>query len=312
MFQKHLSLFMLAILALLVIGGCVPAPASTPLPPAVTGASGPAVETMTAPPAAPPEANLRPIAVSNVTVDVGVGSPIPVDAFVSGEWPDLCAQLALIDQRFEGSTIEITLLATAADPACPPDYLGLPFRIAIPINVVQLPAGEYIVTANGASTTFTVPVISPAAEGTPAMEPEPASPSTVTLDPTGGAIAHYQGPNPYRATPLFDIAYDSAMWEYVEDDGSGRQSQLKHRSLPGCAIWLQAGPVGATEVATAWMAERAWTISQVQSNIIQYSSTEGDINWIFGLLLPEPWSGMGNSTCQDAAEQVIDTFTVVD
>jgi hypothetical protein len=237
--------------------------------------------------------------VSNVTVDVGVGSPIPVDAFVSGEWPDLCAQLAQITQRFEGNTFEITLLATAADPACPPDAVGLPFRIAIPINVVELPEGEYIVTANGASTAFTVPVLSPAA-GPPAGES------------TGETVAHYQGPNPYRAAPRFDVAYDTAVWEYVEDDGSGRQSQLKHRSLPGCVIWLRAGPVDATEVATVWRAERAWTLSQVESNVIQYSSPQGDIGWIFGVLLPEAWSGLGNSACQDAAEQVIDTFSVVE
>jgi hypothetical protein len=321
--RKHLALFVLALLALVVIAGCVPAPASTPPPPAAAGASGPAgetaapsgpaVETGTATPtAAAPEAGLRPIAVSNVIVDVGVGSPIPVDAFVSGEWPDLCAQLALITQRFEGNTFEITLLATAADPACPPDYLGLPFRIAIPINVAQLPDGEYIVSANGASTTFTVPIPSPAARPPAEETAAPGPPTTVTLDPTGGAVTHYQGPNPYRATPRFDVAYDAAVWEYVEDDGSGRQSQLKHRSLPGCAVWLRAGPVGATEVATVWRAERAWIIAQVQSNIIQYSSAEGDINWIFGLLLPEAWSGLGNSACQDAAEQVIDTFAVVE
>jgi hypothetical protein len=312
MLRKRLSLFVLVLLALVVIGGCVAAPASTPLPPVTAGASDPALEIATAAPgesvvetatatptAAPPEAGLRPIAVSNVTVDVGVGSPIPVDAFVSGEWPDLCAQLALITQRFEGNTFEITLLATAADPTCPPDYVGLPFRIAIPINVVQLPEGEYIVTANGASTTFTVPVLSPAA-GPPAGEP------------TGETVAHYQGPNPYRATPLFDVAYDTAVWEYVEDDGSGRPSQLKHRSLPGCTIWLRAGPGDATQVATVWRAEREWTLSQVQSNIIQYSSPQGDIGWIFGVLLPEAWSGRGNSACQDAAEQVIDTFSVVE
>jgi hypothetical protein len=99
--------------------------------------------------------------------------------------------------------------------------------------------------------------------------------ATVTREPTGGTVAHYQGPNPYRATPLFDVAYDAAMWEYVEDDSSGRQSQLKHRSLPGCAIWLRAGPVDATPVADVWLAERAWTIAQVQPNIIQYSSPEG-------------------------------------
>ena len=268
----------------------------------------------------PAAAGLRPLTVANVTVDVGVGSPIPVDAFVSGEWPDLCAQLAQVTQRYEGRTFDITLLATAADPACPPDFLGLPFRIAIPINVVELPEGQYTVTANGATTTFSVPVISPASQP-PAEDPAllptveaPVATSPAATSPpasTAAGVAHYQGPNPYRATPAFDVAYDAAVWEYVEDDGSGRQSQLKHSSLPGCAVWLRAGPVDATPMAMTWKAEREWTLSQVQSNIIQYSSAQGDITWIFGVLLPEAYSGRGNSTCQDAAEQVIDTFRVL-
>jgi hypothetical protein len=136
--------------------------------------------------------------------------------------------------------------------------------------------------------------------------------STVAAEPTEASVAHYQGPNPYRATPRFDVAYDTAVWEYVEDDGSGRLSQLKHRSDPGCTIWLRAGPVGATEVATVWLAERAWTLAQVQSHVILYSAPEGDIGWNFGVLLPEEYSGMGNSNCQDAAERVIDTFKVIE
>jgi hypothetical protein len=149
----------------------------------------------------------------------------------------------------------------------------------------------------------------PATETT---EEAAAAPAAVTPEPAGETVAHYQGPNSYRATPRFDVAYDTAVWEYVEDDGSGRQSQLKHRNEPGCTIWLRAGPVGATEAATVWLAERAWTLSQVQSHIIQYSAPEGDISWIFGVLLPEEYSGMGNSSCQDAAERVIDTFTIVE
>jgi hypothetical protein len=107
-------------------------------------------------------ADLRPIPVSNVAVEVGVGSPIPVDAFVSGEWPDLCAQLAEVRQRLEGNTLEISLLAAPADPACPPDHLGIPFRIAIPINIVQLPEGAYTVRVNGVAAAFEIPLTLPA------------------------------------------------------------------------------------------------------------------------------------------------------
>jgi hypothetical protein len=316
---KSLPLIALMVLVLVTAGGCVPVSTSSSSQPATGDSGAPVLRTE---PAAdlstPAAAGLRPLAVSNVTVDVGVGSPIPVDAFVSGEWPDLCAQLAQVTQRYEGKTFDITLLATAADPACPPDFLGLPFRIAIPINVVELPEGQYTVTANGATTTFSVPVTSPAVQppaDDPAVQPTGEAtveaPATPAVAPTAAGVAHYQGPNPYRATPAFEVAYDAAVWEYVEDDGSGRQSQLKHRSLPGCAVWLRAGPVDATQMAMVWLAEREWTLSQVQSNIIQYSSAQGDITWIFGVLLPEAYSGRGNSNCQDAAEQVIDSFRVL-
>ena len=331
LFPKRLPLLALVLLVLVTAGGCVPVSTSSSSQPATGAPGAPVIRTETPTGlSTPAAAGLRLLTVANVTVDVGVGSPIPVDAVVSGEWPDLCAQLAQITQRYEGKNFDITLLATAADPACPPDFLGLPFRIAIPINVVELPEGQYTVTANGATTTFSVPVTSPASQPPtedPAVLPageatvevpvtpsqpatsQPATSPTAAL--TSVAVAHYQGPNPYRATPAFDVSYDPAVWEYVEDDGSGRQSQLKHSSLPGCAIWLRAGPVGATQMATVWLAERAWTIWQVQSNVIQYSSPQGDIAWIFGVLLPEAYSGRGNSNCQDAAEQVIDTFKVL-
>jgi len=190
--------------------------------------------------------DLRPIAVSQVGVEVGIGSPIPVHAVVSGEWPDLCAQLAEITQRFDDYTIRVTLLASAADPACPPDYLGLPFRIDLPINVVELPEGTYTVVVNGVSATFDVPV-------TPALAETP-----------GDGLAHYQGPNPYGVGPSFDVGYDPAVWEYVEDDGSGRPSQLLHRELPGCVLWLRAGPVGMMTIASSSLAGLDWTIGLVQ------------------------------------------------
>jgi len=92
--------------------------------------------------------------VQNVSVEVGVGSPIPVDIVVSGEWPDLCAQLAQTTFRRDGSKIDLSLLATPLDPGCPPDFLGLPFRIAYPLNAVELPAGDYIITVNGGEHEF--------------------------------------------------------------------------------------------------------------------------------------------------------------
>jgi len=97
---------------------------------------------------------LREIPVADVSVQIGVGSPIPVNAVVSGSWPDLCAQLAEVHQDITNSTVNIRLLATPKDETCPPDMLGLPFGMAIPFNMVEMPSGEYTVNVNGVSTTF--------------------------------------------------------------------------------------------------------------------------------------------------------------
>jgi hypothetical protein len=66
----------------------------------------------------------------------------------------LCAQLASLEQHREEMRLEIKLLATPAVADCPPDHMGIPFRIAIPLNPVQLPVGQYLITVNGVTTTF--------------------------------------------------------------------------------------------------------------------------------------------------------------
>jgi hypothetical protein len=108
--------------------------------------------------ARPAPAALRPLAVEAVTVEVGVGSPIPVEIVASGTWPELCAQLAQTTIKIEGTRIEVTLLATPAQPDCPPDYMGLPFRVAVPLNGVGLPEGTYTVSVNGVTAEFVWPM----------------------------------------------------------------------------------------------------------------------------------------------------------
>lgn len=137
---------------------------------------------VTEPISEPAPSGLRPIPVDHVQILTGWASPIPALVAVSGTWPDLCAQLAEISQPVIADfQIDITLLATAADPACPPDYLGLPFSIQIPLNWGQLPEGEYTVSVNGQETTLFIPVIPP--ELAPGDEPTLTNPVT----PTPGA-----------------------------------------------------------------------------------------------------------------------------
>ena len=99
-----------------------------------------------------------PIEVLDVQVEIGVGSPIPIYVQVAGTWPGLCAQLATVEQRANARQFDISLLADVGHPDCPPDFLGLPFSLALPINAVELPAGSYTVTVNGVSANFDVPL----------------------------------------------------------------------------------------------------------------------------------------------------------
>lgn len=132
--MKTKSLFVLILL--LILTACSPAP-------------------MEEPAEAPAERNL--IAVEHVEVQVGVGSPIPVEIVASGAWPDLCAQIAEVQSEVHGFEIEVTVLASTVE-SCPPDHLGLPFRFALPLNIVEMPEGTYTITVNGVSTTFDIPV----------------------------------------------------------------------------------------------------------------------------------------------------------
>lgn len=99
----------------------------------------------------------QPIAVDLVEVEVGVGSPIPVHVNVSGWMPDPCSQVEHTEIKQDGSNFIITLSATpdVGGPAvdgCIKDPMY--FKMGIPLNVVDLPAGSYSVTVNGSRADF--------------------------------------------------------------------------------------------------------------------------------------------------------------
>jgi Tol biopolymer transport system component len=134
----------------LALGACAaPGAISTPLQAPET----PVTATETAVTTGAPDPT-RPVEIVDAQVQIGVGSPVPVEVIASGTWPDLCAQVAQVSQQVSGNRFEINILAGPADPDCPPDHLGLPFRMAIPLNMVPLPAGMYTAAVNGAETNF--------------------------------------------------------------------------------------------------------------------------------------------------------------
>ncbi len=154
-FIKHGLVLVLSALFLSACAAATPAPTQAPLATAPTATPEPQ------PPAPTVEMPAtRPFEVVDVQVQVGLGSPIPVDVVVNGPWPDLCAQVARIDQQLDGSQFTINLLASPADPACPPDLVGISYRIAVPLNMSGLAFGTYRVVVNGFPVEFTWPPVS--------------------------------------------------------------------------------------------------------------------------------------------------------
>jgi hypothetical protein len=103
--------------------------------------------------------------VHDVQIQIGIGSPIPVDAFISAELPDICAQLADVKMAHEDFTFDITMSVTPGTrEECFRDTL--PFRMVVPLNMVNQPEGAYTVNVNGVSTTFQWP-------SEPTVTPEP-------------------------------------------------------------------------------------------------------------------------------------------
>ncbi len=100
------------------------------------------------------------IEVVSVDMEVGVGSPIPVHAIVGLEQKNTCAQVGEMRLHRDGTTFYIQLISDIAQrsncKANPPSG-SLPFRMEIPLNMVNLPDGSYEVKVNGASTTFDWP-----------------------------------------------------------------------------------------------------------------------------------------------------------
>jgi hypothetical protein len=93
------------------------------------------------------------IEVDGVSAEVGVGSPIPVLAEITGTLPDTCAQLDLVNMKQAGMDVSYELSTVASDQAdCLPD--PLPFRLRLPISVIGLPGGIYQVSANGVQGSF--------------------------------------------------------------------------------------------------------------------------------------------------------------
>jgi len=126
--------------------------------------------------------------------------------------------------------------------------------------------------------------------------------------------SHYMAANPnYPNSPAFRVGYSTSDWTLVPGDGLGRPDQLQHHDIEGCTLWLQAGPSEASPVSTVKPGGYEWKIFyQSHPRSLIYSTPWEDVAFIFRLMLPEPAPKEAKSPCQQAAEDVLMTFSVQD
>ena len=97
----------------------------------------------------------QPVSVVDVYVEVGVGSPIPVFVDIGADLPNICAQVEFVEIVQDGDTFKIrvgSIPSTKQD--CQSDTI--PFRMKVPLNVLDLPVGSYKVDVNGVSADFSI------------------------------------------------------------------------------------------------------------------------------------------------------------
>lgn len=138
------------------------------------------------------------------------------------------------------------------------------------------------------------------------------TPTLIPLPPELSLLEYYQGSNPYREYPRFELAYDSSLWSLIGDEGTNLGKRLVHRRIADCYLRLESGPMGALSFGQISLAGREWAISQLQSRILRYSSAEADIAFIFDLTLPEEYSSTIKGVCQTQAEEIINTFQIIE
>ncbi len=97
------------------------------------------------------------IQVDGVNVEIGEGSPNPVHAKVRLSLSNTCTQVGEIRLHRDGTTFYVQLIADIAERAdCQENPLTgpLPYWMAIPLNIVNLPEGPYEVNVNGVTVSF--------------------------------------------------------------------------------------------------------------------------------------------------------------
>lgn len=117
-------------------------------------ASGPAAATP-APPSATPAVGGEPV-VQAVEINLLKSNPLQVEVVIRGTLPDRCSRIDAVQQHYEPTEFQITLVAARPDHSVCSAAL-IPFREAVRLEMSDKPAGTYSVVANGTAASFEWP-----------------------------------------------------------------------------------------------------------------------------------------------------------
>mgnify|MGYP001047557168 CR=1 FL=1 len=142
----------LALLAAACSSQVTPAPVEPPLaeePPATEEPVG--------------ELVIKPAPVDGVELLLLESFPLQMNAIVRGNLPDGCSEISHSDQTTDGNVIRIDLYTRRpADAICTLALVA--YEETIPVDILGLPAGEYVVSVNGVEASFTLDVDNVATE----------------------------------------------------------------------------------------------------------------------------------------------------
>ncbi len=122
----------------------------------------------------------------------------------------------------------------------------------------------------------------------------------------------YRGANVYGSEyPDWEILYDPEVW-LPENINQLAGQKLAHREIDGCKVRLDAGPLGATKLAETTITGRKWSISGVSGCNLQYVTGWQGVGYFLGIYFPEECELDQIVSCLVEAEEVFDTFSIVE
>ena len=95
--------------------------------------------------------------VENVDVLILELFPVQINVVVTGYLPDGCTTLDQVTSQQNGNDFVVTITTQRPADAMCTDAI-VPYEEVVPLDVVGLPAGQYIVVVNGVSATFELAV----------------------------------------------------------------------------------------------------------------------------------------------------------